>query len=518
MPALAFFTAPVRVPGRLEASVDSPLRSQLGRIGPKSDGQAGQVGGAQGRGFGDTRPHHRHPQEIGLHLHQQVVAAGAAIHPQLPQTDARILGHGAKHVGTLQGNRLQGGAGNVRRRGAARDAQQGATRMAIPVRRAQPGERRHQVDIAGVVDLLRQRLHFFGRSNQPQAVAQPLHGGAGNKNRALERVAGASCTWRCRRAAPGDGGQQLVLAGDGRAAGVHQHETTGAIGVLRHAGCKTGLPEGGGLLIACHTGNRQRSSKQLGQGRIDQAAGRHHLRQQRRWNFKQCQQLRVPLQGMDIEQQGARRIAGIRHMASAAGQVPHQPTVDGAKRQLAALGAGACARHVVQQPLQLGAGEIRIENQPGLALNDCRVTLGAQDITPGCGAPVLPDDRIGQRLPGLAIPQHGGFALVCDTHSAHLGGADTGVLERGTRHGQLRAPDFSGIVLDPARLRKDLAKFLLRHSRTVAAVVEQDGAGAGGALVKREDVLHGVARLAQARVSSQCSCSSRHGQVSKRQL
>ena len=58
----------------------------------------------------------------------------------------------------------------------------------------------------------------------------------------------------------------------------------------------------------------------------------------------------------------ARRVAA----AAAAGQHPDQPGVDGAEGKLAALGRGARAGHVVEQPGELGAGEVGVEDQPGL--------------------------------------------------------------------------------------------------------------------------------------------------------
>ncbi|CFW34942.1 Uncharacterised protein [Bordetella pertussis] len=48
-------------------------------------------------------------------------------------------------------------------------------------------------------------------------------------------------------------------------------------------------------------------------------------------------------------------------------------------------------------------------------------------------------------------------------------------------------PDFAGIVLDPARPRVVLAEFALPHAAHCAGAVEHDGAGAGRALVQRQD-------------------------------
>src|SRR3546814_2669028 len=52
-------------------------------------------------------------------------------------------------------------------------------------------------------------------------------------------------------------------------------------------------------------------------------------------------------------------------MHPAAGQPPQQEAVDGAEGELATLGALPCARHVVEQPGDLGAGEVGVEQQAG---------------------------------------------------------------------------------------------------------------------------------------------------------
>ncbi len=399
----------------------------------------------------------------------------------------------------MQRNGLQCSAGQVRLAGAARQAHQRATRMAVPVRCAQAGEGRHQIAVAGVGHAGGQWLNLVGRAHQLQAVAQPLHGGAAHEDASLQTVGGAAPSLG---ALPAHGGEQLVVAGDRRGAGVHQHEAAGAVGVFGHAGRKTALAERGGLLVAGQAGNRNGLAQPLRVGLAQHAAGRHHRGQQAGRNIEQFQQRVVPLQSVDVEQQRARSVAGVGGVYFAAGELPDQPGVDGAKGQLTTFGPGAGAGHVVKQPLQLGTGEVRIKHQPGFLLHPPGMSGGLEFVAAAGGAAVLPDNGRGKRLAGFAVPQHRSFALIGNTDcfyiDSRLFSIDAGQLcffytfPGGSKLG---GPDFHCVVRDPARLRKMLGKLLLRHCHHAAMAIKQHGPRTGGALVECEDQIH-IARLA----------------------
>ena len=53
-----------------------------------------------------------------------------------------------------------------------------------------------------------------------------------------------------------DRGQQLVVRRQRLGAGIENHEATGAVGALDHAGFETGLPDQRRLLVASDSGNR----------------------------------------------------------------------------------------------------------------------------------------------------------------------------------------------------------------------------------------------------------------------
>ena len=65
---------------------------------------------------------------------------------------------------------------------------QRAAGLRIPVRRAEPGEGRHEDDAAGVRHAGGERLDVGGLADEAEPVAQPLHGGAGDEDAAFEGV------------------------------------------------------------------------------------------------------------------------------------------------------------------------------------------------------------------------------------------------------------------------------------------------------------------------------------------
>src|SRR3569832_1523808 len=114
--------------------------------------------------------------------------------------------------------------------------------------------------------------------------------------------------------------------------------------------------------------------------------------------------------------------------------------------------------------------------------------LRAQRLAPA----VLPHDGVMDRLAGLALPQQRGLALVRDAQRADVRGLQAGLGQRRACRGELAAPDLQRVMLDPARLRIDLRQFLLGQRDDAAALIKDDAARTGGALVECEEVRHGV--------------------------
>ncbi|CAM3592657.1 hypothetical protein BOSP111201_14570 [Bordetella sputigena] len=368
------------------------------------------------------------------------------------------------------------------------------------MRRPQPRECRHQENIVRIGHAARQRFHVFRALDDAQPVAQPLHRRAGDEHPAFQHEGGRPRGTRPGehlrvggvffrpRQAPAHRGQQAVARYDRLVAHVHQHEAARTVGILRHAGLEAGLPEGRGLLIARHAGDGYRAAEPLRQRLGHHRAAGRHAGQHRTRNIQAFQQLVAPVLLMDIEQQRARRIGAVGTVHLAAGQLPDQPGIDGAEGDFAAFGGGARPRHMVQQPGQLGAGEIRIQHQARAFLQEIGAAFAAHAVADIGRTPVLPDDGMRQRPAAGAVPDQRGFALVGDADGGDVGRGRAGVVQGLSRDLQLAAPDLVGVVLDPARVRVILAEFALAHAARAAFGVEYDGARTGRALVQGKNV------------------------------
>ena len=128
----------------------------------------------------------------------------------------------------------------------------------------------------------------------------------------------------------------------------------------------------------------------------------------------------------------------------------HEPRVDRAE------GGARVDAALLQQPLDLRAGEVRVEHEPGALAEERLAALRLQLVAARRGAPVLPDERVVQRLAGVGIPGDDRLALVRDADPGEVGAADAGVRERLLRHAARDVPDLGRVVLDPARPREVL--------------------------------------------------------------
>ncbi len=74
---------------------------------PEANRQPGQKTGPKRGRLRDFWPHHRHSEQVGLELNQKIIGAGAAVHAQFVEMDARVLAHHFKHIRHLESDRLE---------------------------------------------------------------------------------------------------------------------------------------------------------------------------------------------------------------------------------------------------------------------------------------------------------------------------------------------------------------------------------------------------------------------------
>src|SRR5262245_40998352 len=99
-------------------------------------------------------------------------------------------------------------------------------------------------------------------------------------------------------------------------------------------------------------------------------------------------------------------------MPLAARQSPNEERIDGAKQNLAPLGAGSQPWRVFQQMGDLRAGKIRVEEESRALAKQRFVAASLQALADRRADPALPDDRVGNRLASRLFPQHRRLALV----------------------------------------------------------------------------------------------------------
>ena len=174
------------------------------------------------------------------------------------------------------------------------------------------------------------------------------------------------------------------------------------------------------------------------------------------------------------------------------GEIPDQPGVHGAEQQLAPLGPGPGAGHIVQNPLDLGAGEVGVDEQAGFVPDIGGHAVGGQLIADGGGAAALPDDGVVHGFAGGLVPDNGGLPLVGDADAGDVRGGQAALFKGLAQGVELGVQNDHGVMLHPAGLGVNLGEGVLGQGDDVPGGVEDDGPGAGGALVQGDQIsVHG---------------------------
>ena len=177
-------------------------------------------------------------------------------------------------------------------------------------------------------------------------------------------------------------------------------------------------------------------------------------------------------------------------MHTSAGQLPYEPAVNSAEQQLPGLCLCACAGHIVKQPLDLGAGKVRVRDESCLMAYRVAPAIRDDPVYDIRGAPALPYYRVGYRLSGLLIPYYRSLALVCYAYGRNIRSLNSELCHCRARHLQRRVPYLHRVMLDPAGLREYLSELLLHGSADVAGPVEEYAAAACGPLIEGHYVFH----------------------------
>ena len=271
-----------------------------------------------------------------------------------------------------------------------------AARVRIPVGRAEPRERRHEV---------RRRPRRARSRRAPRSpgacamIPSPSRShwiaAPGDEDAALERVGGAPAA-RCHATVV----SRRLREAAGCVARVHEQEAAGAVGVLRHARAVAGLAEERGLLVAGDAGDRRgrragprkrcarrsrSKSTTLGQHRARNAAGARAARRPSRalWMLKSSvrEALLTSVTCARARRRAARRARNrwCRRRARRARRAR-------ARRQRCRAATRAwCPEKYASRTRPVLAGEERF------------VARLSQSVTSRRGASVLPDDGVGHR-------------------------------------------------------------------------------------------------------------------------
>jgi hypothetical protein len=132
------------------------------------------------------------------------------------------------------------------------------------------------------------------------------------------------------------------------------------------------------LLVPGNASDPDGRAKNVWRRHAEIASAIAHVRQHGTRHPEDPQQIVIPLAGMDIVEQRARGIGGVGGMGLASGQAPQKETVDGPEQQLAGLRLGAGTRYHIEDPADLGSGEVRIEQQTRLARDNGLVAVGLE--------------------------------------------------------------------------------------------------------------------------------------------
>ncbi len=145
-----------------------------------------------------------------------------------------------------------------------------------------------------------------------------------------------------------------------------------------------------------------------------------HLPNFRQYLFRYAEELEevgIPLQRLYVHEHRSTGVGDVGGVDGAAGQVPHQPRVDGAKEQPVLLEGARNLGNVVQQPAELQGREVGGDREAAQVLQVVGGVGVAREaiqnrLHGGLRPRVEPDDGVVQRLPRQLVPNDRRLPLV----------------------------------------------------------------------------------------------------------
>ena len=353
---------------------------------------------------------------------------------------------------------------------AAREPDDRAARVRVPVRRAEPGQRGHEVDAVVGLQRAGQLLGLGRRLDDPEPVAQPLDGGAGDEDRRLERVGGRAPICQATvESRPSRRGGALVPA-------LSSTNEPVPYVFLPSPGSRQRLAEERGLLVAGDAGDRDLVAVErlgaCGPARRSSAAPRAASAPGRR-TARSSSSSQPP--AADVEQQRARRVGRVGDVL--AGELEQQPGVDRPEHRPALARALARARRRCAAATRSSSPR-STGRAPGPVRSRTRVLVARPRAARRSAPAVRRSCQTSARCSGSPVAgsqQHDGLALVGDADRLELARPDAGVVERLAGHGVRDVPDLGRVVLDPARPREVLAELAVGAADQLALAGRRPG-------------------------------------------
>ncbi len=191
-----------------------------------------------------------------------------------------------------------------------------------------------------------------------------------------------------------------MLRGDDRVTGVEHHERAGAVRALGLGAVEAGLPKQCGLLIAGDAVDRDPIGEAWYAARApEQGRARPHFGEDGHGHVQLGAHFFAPAPTLQWPEHRARGVTRFGYVGRAPGQAPDQVRVDGAGGELAVFGSSARAFDMIEDPRQLGGGEVRVEDQTGGCPHAFGESAAAQLLAAIGGAAILPDDCAVNRSP-----------------------------------------------------------------------------------------------------------------------